>query len=150
MTDKKPYIQPTVDVVDFSRNFDIKNVRRELRELPHLLCSLELLRGMIADNEKRGVSVPERLRCYAEFLSNRLENYKSAIDKLGDIDRSIAFAVFISGKTYAEIADSLGYSEIGVRKKVNRIYECICSLLTMYDIQKAKSGNENSLPFNRF
>jgi len=57
---------------------------------------------------------------YDEAAEQQLKLMYTAVKQLGDIEKALVF-LYLEDKNYAEIADTLGITEINVRVKMNRI-----------------------------
>ena len=58
---------------------------------------------------------------YIDEASQLEEKYINAINTLSPIDKTIITESFLNGKPYWKIGLSLGYSEEGIRKKIDKI-----------------------------
>lgn len=57
---------------------------------------------------------------YDNTQEQQLQLMYNAVKELGDIDKALVF-LYLEDKNYAEIADTLGISEVNARVKMNRI-----------------------------
>ena len=55
--------------------------------------------------------------------------YMDAISKLEPLDRTIILDGYINGKAYWKIGRDIGYTEIGIQKRVSRIIELLATLV---------------------
>lgn len=55
--------------------------------------------------------------------------YMEAIDKLEGFDKIIIIDGYINGKAYWKIGRDIGYTEVGIRKRVEKAIEKLASLL---------------------
>lgn len=69
---------------------------------------------------RNGLKIPE-LKAEEERL---LQTYEPVMEKLSPVDHMV-LEQFIDGATHQEIAIDLGYSEVGVRKRLDRVYKKI-------------------------
>lgn len=58
------------------------------------------------------------------------EKYISAIQKLSPTEQIIIVDSYINGLTYWQIGEKIGYSESGIKKRVNKIIEKIAESIT--------------------
>lgn len=82
----------------------------EMRKLEEVLGSLH-----IEENIKKATAL--------ESL------YMEAIDKLEGFDKIIIIDGYINGKAYWKIGRDIGYTEVGIRKRVEKAIEKLASLL---------------------
>lgn len=57
---------------------------------------------------------------YDETEEQQLKLMYKAVKELGDVDKALVF-LYLEGKNYTEIAETLGISEVNARVKMNRI-----------------------------
>ena len=57
------------------------------------------------------------------------EQYIRAINQLDPLDRTIILDGYLNGKSYWKIGASIGYSESGVKKRINKIIEQIALMI---------------------
>ena len=121
---------------------DIKEWRRIFRQISLLegvsgkyKKRIEALKRIKTENSEREI---ERLQAACEgFRLKELKErekvfrgkYQSYIDKLSPIDRLIINS-YVSGASQSEISQDLGYSEIGIRKRLGKIYKKLEVALT--------------------
>ena len=55
--------------------------------------------------------------------------YMEAISKLEPLDRTIILDGYINGKAYWKIGRDIGYTEVGIQKRVNKIIEILANLI---------------------
>ena len=125
----------------------VKSDLRRLRKITHsitvaLECKqnherrLEVLR-----NGRQTQEVAEEIKKLEEVLGSlhieenikkatALESlYMEAIDKLEGFDKIIIIDGYINGKAYWKIGRDIGYTEAGIRKRVEKAIEKLASLL---------------------
>ena len=108
---------------------ELTRVKRELRELKRLGHAIDA--GVRAEERLQRIMNSEcGLRSINESYTKRASRlavkYVDAISKLTDpTDRIIATEAFLNGKTYIAIGKIIYMSEIGVKKRVERIYRKI-------------------------
>lgn len=125
----------------------VKSDLRRLRKITHsitvaLECKqnherrLELLR-----NGRQTQETIEEIKKLEEVLGSlhieenikkatALESlYMEAIDKLEGFDKIIIIDGYINGKAYWKIGRDIGYTEVGIRKRVEKAIEKLASLL---------------------
>lgn len=126
----------------------IKTELRTLRKLNHSIDSAvrtkeRYERRMELIKQSRGTEEEKRRRLEGvEALINKLgveriieeanrreSLYMDAISKLEPLDLTIVLESYINGKGYKEIAFALGYTEVAVRKRADKIIERIASLV---------------------
>jgi DNA-directed RNA polymerase specialized sigma subunit len=101
---------------------------------------LAILEAMEVSEEDRKAHVEEieRLRAVIETLGlertikrvTELESkYMTAIGKLEQLDQTIIIDAYINGKPYWKIGRDVGYSEVGIQKRVNKIIEILAKYL---------------------
>ena len=120
------------------RDEKAKKIKKELRALRKINKSIEASFRMRSKYEKRlnylknnlqakeaervqtllaGLKIDEQIIRATEMEAK----YMTIIDKLEPIDRTIIIDACINGKTYLAIGMDVGYSEEGVRKRIDRI-----------------------------
>ena len=120
------------------RDEKAKKIKKELRSLRKINKSIEASFRMRSKYEKRlnylknnlqakeaervqtllaGLKIDEQIIRATEMEAK----YMTIIDKLEPIDRTIIIDACINGKTYLAIGMDVGYSEEGVRKRIDRI-----------------------------
>ena len=55
--------------------------------------------------------------------------YMETISKLEPLDRTIILDGYINGKAYRKIGRDIGYTEVGIQKRVNKIIEILANLI---------------------
>ena len=55
--------------------------------------------------------------------------YMEAISKLEPLDRTTILDGYINGKAYWKIGRDIGYTEVGIQKRVNKIIEILANLI---------------------
>lgn len=126
----------------------IRQIRSDLRELRKLTHSIEAALTVKENHERRKAflrSLPptpeisvelQRIdevlsalridECIAKSSALELK-YMTAIGRLDRLDRSIIIEGYINGKPYWKIGKEMGYSEVGIKKRVERILEKLAS-----------------------
>lgn len=128
----------------------VERVKKDLRQLRKITHSIEVSLQVKERHEKRlellksvenTPELTENIESIEEVLStlnieesiNRamaLESkYIEAIKKLEPLDRAIILDGYINGTAYWKIGRNIGYSEAGVKKRVNKIIGQIARLL---------------------
>ena len=125
----------------------VKSDLRKLRKITHRItvgmdCKqnherrLEYLRGKTPTKE-----IIDEIRKIKEVLGSlhieddiktatALEStYMAAIDKLEGFDKTIMIDGYINGKPYWKIGRDIGYTEVGVRKRVEKAIEKLANSL---------------------
>ena len=124
----------------------INEVRKDLRELKKHAHAIEKLQRVYQTHEAR-IKMLKRLgendkvkaliekeesyissiKLCEEIDNARLleEKYMGAIVKLDPIDKSIILDACINGTPYWKVGYELGFSEEGVRKRINKILKAI-------------------------
>ncbi len=126
--------------------FKIKKDLRRLRKISH---SVEVALRVKERHEKRLVYLEERLtKDNVQEADNIRKNlstlkideiireataleslYMDAISNLEPLDRTIILDGYINGKAYWKIGREIGYTEVGVQKRVNKIIETLATLI---------------------
>lgn len=75
-----------------------------------------------------GVSFKITSEEYDDTVEQQLKLMYSAVKKLNDIDKALVF-LYLEDKSYKEIAETLGISEVNSRVKMNRIKEKLRTIL---------------------
>ena len=125
-------------MITMERDEKAKKIKKELRSLRKINKSIEASFRMRSKYEKRlnylknnlqakeaervqtllaGLKIDEQIIRATEMEAK----YMTIIDKLEPIDRTIIIDACINGKTYLAIGMDVGYSEEGVRKRIDRI-----------------------------
>lgn len=138
-------------------NDKIKKIKKDLRQLRRLQHGVDVAMQVRERHERRlavlqtmdvtdlseadltaHIEEIERLRAVIETLgveetikrATELESkYMGAIGKLDQLDRTIIIDAYINGKPYWKIGRDVGYSEVGIQKRVNIIIEILAKYL---------------------
>ena len=120
----------------------MEEVKREIKEWRVALYQISMFEGVSEKYRKRieglkhiktrnaereiarleGICDGFRLKELRERESAFRERYQPYIDKLAPVE-GLIIKGFVSGATYSEISQDLGYSEVGVRKRLDKIYK---------------------------
>ena len=68
----------------------------------------------------------------AKYMQRATElelRYIEAINKLDPLDKTIILDGYVNGKAYWKIGRDIGYTEVGVQKRVNKIIEILARIL---------------------
>ena len=68
----------------------------------------------------------------AKYIQRATElelRYIEAINKLDPLDKTIILDGYVNGKAYWKIGRDIGYTEVGVQKRVNKIIEILARIL---------------------
>lgn len=82
----------------------------------------------IETQDFEGVSFKITEEEYDPLVEEQMKLMYSAVKTLNDIDKALVF-LYLENKNYAEIAETLGISEVNSRVKMNRIKEKLRSIL---------------------
>lgn len=121
---------------------DIEIIKRDLRQLRLVTHSIEAFMTMKDKHEKRleylsGQEVDEEKKRIEELLkridiqgyivraTSLEEKYMAAIDKLDPLDKKIIVDGYINGRAYFKIGRDIGYTEAGIRKRLDKIFKQI-------------------------
>ena len=125
-------------------------IKKDLRTLRKITHSIDVSLACKTNHEKRieylkqSTQTPERvaeIKRLEDILSNlhiedsikkanALESvYVSAIDKLEPLDKTIIIDGYINGKAYWKIGRDIGYTEAGIRKRLEKIMDKLSELL---------------------
>lgn len=85
-------------------------------------------RRKIETEDFEGVSFKITAEEYDPLIEEQMKLMYSAVKTLNDIDKALVF-LYLENKNYAEIAETLGISEVNSRVKMNRIKEKLRSIL---------------------
>ena len=96
----------------------VRDVRRELRELPKVRRSLSLLKNMKSTNGNMSEILDKNI---AE-LERKVNEYHRVFENLSDVDKAIAFAVFWEGESYRTVSAKMHFSE---RTLFRKTYEML-------------------------
>ena len=126
----------------------MQKVKKEIKEWRATLYQISMFEGVSEKYRKRidglkhiktrnaereiarleGICDSFRLKELRERESAFRERYQPYIDKLAPVEGPIIKG-FVSGATYSEISQDMGYSEVGIRKRLDRIYIKLASAL---------------------
>lgn len=82
----------------------------------------------IETEDFEGVSFKISAEEYDPLIEEQMKLMYNAVKTLNDIDKALVF-LYLENKNYAEIAETLGISEVNSRVKMNRIKEKLRSIL---------------------
>ena len=132
------------------REEKITKIKKDLRRLRKITHSVEVALQVKERYERRllylqnkqdtkgSIAEEEKIRKNLAVLriddsikeSTELEAlYMEAISKLEPLDRAIILDGYINGKAYWKIGRDIGYTEIGVQKRVKRIIEILATIV---------------------
>ena len=126
----------------------MEEVKREIKEWRAALYQISMFEGVSEKYRKRieglkhiktrnaereiarleGICDSFRLKELRERESAFRERYQPYIDKLAPVE-GLIIKDFVSGASQSEISQDLGYSEVGIRKRLDRIYKKLASAL---------------------
>ena len=126
----------------------MQKVNKEIKEWRATLYQISMFEGVSEKYRKRidglkhiktrnaereiarleGICDSFRLKELRERESAFRERYQPYIDKLAPVE-GLIIKGFVSGATYSEISQDMGYSEVGIRKRLDRIYIKLASAL---------------------
>ena len=126
----------------------MEEVKREIKEWRATLYQISMFEGVSEKYRKRieglkhiktrnaereiarleGICDSFRLKELRERESAFRERYQPYIDKLAPVE-GLIIKDFVSGASQSEISQDLGYSEVGIRKRLDRIYKKLASAL---------------------
>lgn len=66
---------------------------------------------------------------YIQRATELESRYIEAINKLDPLDKTIILDGYVNGKAYWKIGRDIGYTEVGVQKRVNKIIEILARIL---------------------
>lgn len=66
---------------------------------------------------------------YIQRATELESRYIEAINKLDPLDKTIILDGYVNGKAYWKIGRDIGYTEVGVQKRVNKIIEILAKIL---------------------
>lgn len=125
---------------------DIETIKKDLRQLRKVTHSIEALLTMKEKHERRLAYLSGRpsspeveeekkriekllegidLQGYIKRATTLEEKYMAAIDKLEPLDKKIIVDGYINGKAYYKIGRDIGYTEVGIRKRLEKIIKQI-------------------------
>lgn len=127
-----------------------EKIKRDLRQLRKITHSIEVSlqvkerherRLEVLQQGKQSKEVSEEIAKIQQVLSTlRIEEsikratalelrYAEAISKLDPLDKTIILDGYINGKAYWKIGRDIGYTEVGVQKRIKKIFERLATLL---------------------
>lgn len=66
---------------------------------------------------------------YIQRATELESRYIEAINKLDPLDKTIILDGYVNGKAYWKIGRDIGYTEVGVQKRIKKIFERLATLL---------------------
>lgn len=129
---------------------DKAKVKSDLRELRKITHSIAVAMECKQNHERRleylqsktlSKEIAEEIRKVKEVLGSlHIEEnirkataleaaYMKAIDKLEGFDKTIIIDGYVNGKPYWKIGRDIGYTEAGIRKRIEKAIEKLASLL---------------------
>ena len=66
---------------------------------------------------------------YIQRATELESRYIEAINKLDTLDKTIILDGYVNGKAYWKIGRDIGYTEVGIQKRVNKIIEILAKIL---------------------
>ena len=131
-------------------NEKISKIKKDLRRLRNITHSIEVLlkvkemqekrisyleweRPVIGSNEE-AEKIRENqaaLKIYENIkeVTTLESEYIEAISKLEPLDRTIILDGYINGKAYWKIGREIGYTEAGVKKRMQKIFEKLADIV---------------------
>ena len=127
-----------------------EKIKRDLRQLRKITHSIEVSlqvkeryerRLEVLQQGKQSKEVSEEIAKIQQVLSTlhieesikratALElRYAEAISKLDPLDKTIILDGYINGKEYWKIGRDIGYTEVGVQKRIKKIFERLATIL---------------------
>tara|TARA_R110002072_G_scaffold23949_2_gene82012 strand:+ start:130099 stop:130410 length:312 start_codon:yes stop_codon:yes gene_type:complete len=82
----------------------------------------------ITTQDFESVSFKISAEAYDDTVEEQLKLMYSAVKNLNDIDKALVF-LYLEDKSYREISETLGISEVNSRVKMNRIKEKLRNIL---------------------
>ena len=128
----------------------IAKIKKDLRRLRKITHSVEVALQVKERHERRlsylerekpsreNIEEAQKIRKNLAFLriddiikeATTLESlYMETISKLEPLDRTIILDGYINGKAYWKIGRDIGYTEVGIQKRVNKIIEILANLI---------------------
>ena len=128
----------------------IFKIKRDLRQLRKITHSIEVSIQVKEKHEKRLLLLSERkqtneikseiakikrvleslhIENYIKTATEIESKYMEAINKLDPLDKTIILEGYINGTAYWKIGRNIGYSEIGIQKRVSKIIEKLSTLI---------------------
>ena len=128
----------------------IAKIKKDLRRLRKITHSVEVALQVKERHERRlsylerekpsEENIEEAQKIRKNLASLRIDDiikeattlespYMEAISKLEPLDRTIILDGYINGKAYWKIGRDIGYTEVGIQKRVNKIIEILANLI---------------------
>lgn len=128
----------------------IAKIKKDLRRLRKITHSVEVALQVKERHERRlsylerekpsKENIEEAQKIRKNLASLRIDDiikeattleslYTEAISKLEPPDRTIILDGYINGKAYWKIGRDIGYTEVGIQKRVNKIIEILANLI---------------------
>ena len=128
----------------------IAKIKKDLRRLRKITHSVEVALQVKERHERRlsylerekptKENIEEAQKIRTNLSSLRIDDiikeataleslYMEAISKLEPLDSTIILDGYINGKAYWKIGRDIGYTEIGIQKRVSRIIEILATLV---------------------
>ena len=128
----------------------IAKIKKDLRRLRKITHSVEVALQVKERHERRlsylerekpsKENIEEAQKIRKNLTSLRIDDiikeattleslYMEAISKLEPLDRTIILDGYINGKAYWKIGRDIGYTEVGIQKRVNKIIEILANLI---------------------
>lgn len=128
----------------------IETIKKDLRQLRKVTHSIEALMTMKDKHEKRleylsGLPPSESVKEEIQKIKSLLEGidiqryiskataleekYMAAIEKLDPLDKKIIVDGYINGRAYYKIGNDIGYTEAGIRKRLNKIFSQLAKVI---------------------
>ena len=128
----------------------IAKIKKDLRRLRKITHSVEVSLQVKERHERRlsylerekpsKENIEEAQKIRKNLASLRIDDiikeattleslYMEAISKLEPLDRTIILDSYINGKAYWKIGRDIGYTEVGIQKRVNKIIEILANLI---------------------
>ena len=82
----------------------------------------------VSTQDFESISFKIKAEEYDETVELQLKQMYSAVKKLNDIDKALVF-LYLEDKSYKEISETLGISEVNARVKMNRTKEKLRKIL---------------------
>ena len=126
----------------------IAKIKKDLRRLRKITHSVEVALQVKERHERRlsylerekpskeNIEEAQKIRKNLAYLriddiikeATTLESlYMETISKLEPLDRTIILDGYINGKAYWKIGRDIGYTEVGIQKRVNKIIEILAN-----------------------
>ena len=128
----------------------IAKIKKDLRRLRKITHSVEVALQVKERHERRlsylerekpsKENIEEAQKIRKNLASLRIDDiikeatmleslYMETISKLETLDRTIILDGYINGKAYWKIGRDIGYTEVGIQKRVNKIIEILANLI---------------------